>query len=62
VTHEDRLRYADNLGHPLKLEYLKWPQSGTLYQREGFQKVGETDIHVWIERPTPDLRNVRYGR
>lgn len=53
------LRYADNLGYPVKLERLKWNQVGTLYQREGFQKVGEADIHVLMERPTPDVPNVR---
>src|SRR4028118_1236304 len=45
------LSAADRMGLPVRLRYLKWNPVGSLYRREGFQQVGETDIHFLMERP-----------
>ncbi len=44
------LRLADEIGLPVRLEYLKWNRVGSLYKRHGFQVTGETDIHILMER------------
>jgi hypothetical protein len=42
------------MGLPMRLRYLKWNPVGSLYRREGFRQVGETDIHFLMERaPVP---------
>ena len=45
------LSLADAAGLPVRLEYLKWNPVGTLYRRNGFRQIGETGIHVLMERP-----------
>ena len=45
------LSLADDAGLPVCLEYLKWNPAGTLYRREGFVVIGETDIHYQMQRP-----------
>jgi GNAT superfamily N-acetyltransferase len=45
------LSLADAAGLPVRLEYLKWNPVGALYRRNGFRPIGETDIHVLLERP-----------
>lgn len=37
-------------GLPVRLQYLKWNPVGTLYRREGFIEVGETETHFQLER------------
>ncbi len=33
---------------PVRLRYLKWNPVGSLYRRNGFQQVGESDVHfLW---------------
>jgi GNAT superfamily N-acetyltransferase len=58
------LALADAAGLPVRLEYLKWNPVGTLYLRHGFQPIGETDIHVLMQRPpsvTPKIRSAVRG-
>jgi GNAT superfamily N-acetyltransferase len=50
------LATADRIGVPVRLRYLKWNPVGTLYRRHGFREVGQTDIHVLMER-LPDPRS-----
>jgi GNAT superfamily N-acetyltransferase len=45
------LSVADQLGLPVRLEYLKWNPVGSLYRRHGFESIGQTDIHWHMERP-----------
>jgi GNAT superfamily N-acetyltransferase len=45
------LSVADQRGLPMRLRYLKWNPVGSLYRREGFRQVDETDIHFLMERP-----------
>jgi hypothetical protein len=45
------LALADAAGLPVRLEYLKWNPVGALYRRNGFRPIGETGIHVLLERP-----------
>lgn len=57
LTHA--LSLADAAGLPVRLEYLKWNPVGSLYRRNGFRPIGETDIHVFMQRPpavTPKIR------
>lgn len=44
------LSVADEMRLPVRLRYLKWNPVGSLYRRHGFQQVGETDIHLLMER------------
>lgn len=44
------LSLADAHGLPVRLEHLKWNPVGTLYRRHGFAVVGETEIHLLMER------------
>jgi GNAT superfamily N-acetyltransferase len=46
---------ADEQGLPVRLEHLKWNPVGSLYRRNGFAVVGETEIHWFMER-TPVKR------
>ncbi len=34
----------------VRLEYLKWNPVGSLYKRNGFKIVGESEIHYFLER------------
>jgi GNAT superfamily N-acetyltransferase len=45
------LSVADRMRLPVRLRYLRWNPVGSLYRRNGFQKVGETDTHFLMERP-----------
>lgn len=47
------LGVADNMGLPVRLEYLRWNPVGRLYARFGFQEVGHSDIHIQMQRPAP---------
>ena len=42
---------ADSYGLPVRLEHLKWNPVGSLYKRNGFSTVGESEIHFFMERP-----------
>jgi GNAT superfamily N-acetyltransferase len=53
------LALADAAGLPVRLEYLKWNPVGTLYLRHGFQPIGETDIHVLMQRPPHVTAKIR---
>jgi GNAT superfamily N-acetyltransferase len=53
------LSLADAARLPVRLEYLKWNSVGTLYRRHGFRPIGETDIHVLLERPPVVTLNIR---
>ncbi len=44
------LSIADQARLPVRLEHLKWNPVGSLYRRHGFCVVGETEIHVLMER------------
>lgn len=44
------LALADRMGLPTRLEYLHWSPVGSLYRRYGFQDIGRSDIHVFLER------------
>jgi GNAT superfamily N-acetyltransferase len=44
------LSLADDLGIPVRLEYLKWNPVGSLYRRHGFVVIGESEIHWFMER------------
>jgi GNAT superfamily N-acetyltransferase len=44
------LLVADATGLPVRLEYLKWNPAGSLYRRNGFVVIGETDIHYQMQR------------
>lgn len=44
------LSFADEIGLPVRLEYLKWNPVGNLYLRHGFSVVGENDIHYFMQR------------
>jgi GNAT superfamily N-acetyltransferase len=48
------LAHADELGLPVRLEFLKWNPVGSLYLRNGFQPTHESDIHIFLERPPSD--------
>jgi GNAT superfamily N-acetyltransferase len=37
------LAQADDLGLPVRLEYLHWNPAGALYRREGFAEIGTSD-------------------
>ena len=45
------LALADAKHVPVRLEYLKWNPVGSLYLRNGFVLIHETDIHFFLERP-----------
>jgi GNAT superfamily N-acetyltransferase len=45
------LAVADAKNLPVRLEYLKWNPVGNLYQRNGFVRKRETDVHVFLEHP-----------
>jgi GNAT superfamily N-acetyltransferase len=45
------LSLADELNRPVRLRYLKWNPVGSLYRRQGFEEVGQTDIHYLMRRP-----------
>ncbi|MET0679004.1 MAG: GNAT family N-acetyltransferase [Bradyrhizobium sp.] len=53
------LALADAAGLPVRLEYLKWNPVGTLYLRHGFRSIGETGIHVLMERPPSIAPKIR---
>lgn len=44
---------ADALRLPVRLEYLRWYPVGPLYERHGFEVIGETETHWLMERPVP---------
>jgi GNAT superfamily N-acetyltransferase len=44
------LSVADAMSLPVRLRYLKWNPVGSLYRRNGFREIGETDIHFLMER------------
>ena len=45
------LSLADEIGLPVRLEYLHWNPVGSLYRRHGFTEIGRTDIHFLMQRP-----------
>jgi hypothetical protein len=45
------LTLADALGLPTRLEHLRWNPVRSLYLRHGFADVGQSDIHIFMERP-----------
>ena len=45
------LEFAEFLKLPVRLEYLHWNPVGSLYKRHGFTEIGQSDIHVFMERP-----------
>ena len=49
------LSYADEIGLPVRLEYLKWNPVGHLYLRHGFSVISENDIHYFLERPVASV-------
>ena len=50
------IRDVERLGIPLRLECLKWNPAVALYRRKGFVTTRETDIHYFMERPSPRRR------
>ncbi|KXF77163.1 acetyltransferase [Paramesorhizobium deserti] len=47
------LQLADDVGSPVRLEYLLWNPVGSLYRRHGFVEIGRTPTHFLMERPKP---------
>ncbi len=47
------LALADAERMPVRLEHLKWNPVGALYRRHGFEVIGETEVHWFMERPPP---------
>lgn len=44
------LAVADRLRLPVRLEHLRWNPVGALYQRHGFQLVGRSETHCFLQR------------
>lgn len=49
------LSCVDEIGLPVRLEYLKWNPVGHLYLRHGFSVISENDIHYFLERPVASV-------
>lgn len=45
------LSLADEAGLEVRLECLKWNPVASLYRRNGFVPIRESDIHVFLRRP-----------
>jgi len=45
------LTLADALGLPTRLEHLRWNPVRSLYLRHGFADIGQSEIHIFMERP-----------
>ncbi|WP_289036087.1 GNAT family N-acetyltransferase [uncultured Roseibium sp.] len=45
------LAIADELRLPVRLEHLHWSPVGSLYRRHGFEEIGQSEIHCFMERP-----------
>jgi GNAT superfamily N-acetyltransferase len=41
---------ADTLSLPVRLEYLQWNPVASLYLRNGFKRVSQSDIHFFVVR------------
>lgn len=54
------LSCADEMGLPVRLEYLKWNPVGHLYLRHGFSVISENEIHYFLQRP-PVARDAGEG-
>lgn len=49
------LAVADGLGLPVRLEYLHWNPVGSLYRRHGFQEIGRSETHCYLQRAVEDV-------
>lgn len=44
------LAVADSMKVPVRLEHLHWNPVGSLYRRMGFQDIGRSDTHCFMQR------------
>jgi len=44
---------AEQTHLPIRLEYLKWNPVASLYERNGFRRIGENETHYFMERSKP---------
>jgi GNAT superfamily N-acetyltransferase len=44
------LLLADSLKLPVRLEYLHWNPVGALYRRHGFNEIGRSETHCFLQR------------
>ncbi|WP_432255427.1 GNAT family N-acetyltransferase [Limimaricola sp. AA108-03] len=49
------LAVADSLSLPVRLEYLHWNPVGSLYRRHGFQEIGRSETHCFLQREVGGL-------
>ena len=49
------LAVADRLHLPVRLEYLHWNPVDALYRRHGFQEIGRSETHCFLQRDVEGL-------